>query len=66
MELFPLVYRDYAQCGVVLQSVAAAGKASGAVTPEAADAWLAEQQERAKTGKLFVMVPMFIASATRP
>lgn len=28
--------------------------------------WLAEQAERARTGRLFVALPMFLASATRP
>jgi hypothetical protein len=29
-------------------------------------AWLAEQYERARTGRLFVAVPMFLAAARRP
>ncbi|MEV1011496.1 methyltransferase domain-containing protein [Streptomyces sp. NPDC049881] len=50
----------------VLTALAAAAQASGAVTREQADGWLAEQRVRADTDRLFLAVPMFLASGTAP
>ncbi|MFG2116642.1 methyltransferase domain-containing protein [Streptomyces sp. NPDC048718] len=38
--------------------------AAGAVTRAEADGWLAEQRARARTDRLFLAVPLFVASAT--
>jgi ubiquinone/menaquinone biosynthesis C-methylase UbiE len=38
----------------------------GAITPAQADAWIAEQRERAQADRLFVAVPFFMAAATSP
>lgn len=40
--------------------------AAGGIGREAADTWIAEQRERARTGRLFVAVPMFLAAGTAP
>lgn len=50
----------------LLDGIAAAVAKSGAVAREAAEAWTAEQRQRAVTGRLFVAVPMFLASASAP
>ncbi|MFR9727039.1 hypothetical protein ACL02R_27325 [Streptomyces sp. MS19] len=49
----------------VLTALAAA-QASGAVTREQADGWPAEQRVRADTDRLFLAIPMFLASGTAP
>ncbi|GLX08027.1 methyltransferase domain-containing protein [Microbispora sp. NBRC 16548] len=40
--------------------------AAGAVTRRQADDWIAEQTGRARRGRLFLAVPMFLAAARRP
>jgi SAM-dependent methyltransferase len=40
--------------------------AAGAVTAEQADAWHADQAERARADRLFVALPMFVAAARVP
>ncbi|MEV1205294.1 methyltransferase domain-containing protein [Microbispora rosea] len=40
--------------------------AAGAVTRRQADGWIAEQTGRARRGRLFLAVPMFLAAARRP
>lgn len=49
-----------------LAGLAHAALDSGAITQEAHDTWTAEQTARAERGRLFLAVPMFVASATRP
>jgi SAM-dependent methyltransferase len=49
----------------LLTTHAAAARETGAVTDTEAGAWLAEQTERAATGRLLLAVPMFLATATR-
>ena len=37
----------------------------GAITPQQADAWKTEQSERAYSNRLFLALPIFVASARR-
>jgi ubiquinone/menaquinone biosynthesis C-methylase UbiE len=38
----------------------------GVIAPEQAEAWVADQRERARADRLFAAVPFFVAAATRP
>ncbi|GAA2998853.1 methyltransferase domain-containing protein [Streptosporangium longisporum] len=60
-EVLPLVAATAAAVGA-----SGASGASGAVTRDDVDAWVAEQTGRARTGRLFVAVPIFVAAARRP
>ncbi len=48
-----------------LARVAEAARAAGAVTDAEAEGWTAEQRERARRGRAFAAIPLFVASATR-
>ena len=50
----------------MLTGFAAAASSTGTITPEQAAAWTAEQTHRAQAGRLFLAIPMFLASARRP
>jgi ubiquinone/menaquinone biosynthesis C-methylase UbiE len=50
----------------MLLGMAEAACAAGAVGRTEADAWSAEQRDRSETDRLFVALPMFVASAERP
>jgi SAM-dependent methyltransferase len=50
----------------VLANLVEACRAGGDVTGEEADAWLADQRERAARDRLFLALPMFLASAAKP
>ncbi|MGH3310175.1 MAG: methyltransferase domain-containing protein [Streptomyces sp.] len=50
----------------VLHGLAAAAVTVGAVTRHRADQWIAEQEARAGSGRLFLAVPMFVAAADAP
>ncbi len=50
----------------MLTGIAEAARAGGAITAEQEAAWAAEQTERARTGRLFLALPIFVASARRP
>lgn len=49
----------------MLVGIAEAACSIGAIERDRADAWVAEQENRAARGRLFLAVPMFVASATR-
>ncbi|MFC0030244.1 methyltransferase domain-containing protein [Micromonospora chaiyaphumensis] len=49
----------------MVEAFAAKADAAGSVTVEQSGAWLREQQFRAAMGRLFVAVPMMVASARR-
>jgi ubiquinone/menaquinone biosynthesis C-methylase UbiE len=49
----------------MLTGLARAARATGAITSEQADAWIAEQARRAQADRVFLGVPLFIAAATR-
>lgn len=49
----------------LLTGLAEGARTAGAISQEEADGWIAEHRDRARTGRLFLAVPLFIASATR-
>ncbi|WP_345433756.1 methyltransferase domain-containing protein [Actinoallomurus vinaceus] len=49
----------------MLEGLAEAAKTTGAVAGEQADAWIAEQTERARTDRMLLAVPLFVAAARR-
>ncbi|MGJ6963641.1 methyltransferase domain-containing protein [Streptosporangium sp. G11] len=50
----------------MLAGTADAARDAGAITAEDAGTWMAEQAERARTGRLLLAVPLFVAAARRP
>jgi hypothetical protein len=48
----------------MLAGIAQAVLAAGAITTEQHDSWMADQSERARQGRLFLALPLFVASAT--
>ncbi|MER6766636.1 MULTISPECIES: methyltransferase domain-containing protein [Amycolatopsis] len=46
--------------------LAEAARAAGTIERELADGWIAEQTTRARDGRFFAAVPLFVAAATRP
>jgi ubiquinone/menaquinone biosynthesis C-methylase UbiE len=50
----------------ILLGLCQAAHATGAITSDQAEAWTAEQRDRARTGRMFLAIPLFIASARRP
>lgn len=59
------VFTDEALLPMVT-GVAEGAYAAGAVTRRQADEWIAEQAERARRGRLFLAVPMFLSAGRRP
>ncbi|GAA4991656.1 hypothetical protein GCM10023205_74840 [Yinghuangia aomiensis] len=57
------VFTDAAMLPLV-EGRAEPARASGAISREQADGWLAEQRRRAETGRFLVAVPFFVAAAT--
>jgi hypothetical protein len=49
----------------MLSGLAEGARSADAVSGPEAEAWVAEQRERARAGRLFLAVPLFTASATR-
>ncbi|WP_067126440.1 methyltransferase domain-containing protein [Microtetraspora malaysiensis] len=50
----------------MMARIGRAACAKGGVSDEQAAAWVAEQAERARTGRLFMAVPLFLAAGRRP
>jgi SAM-dependent methyltransferase len=50
----------------MLTGIAEAARAGGAITADQEAAWAAEQTERARTGRMFLALPIFVAAARRP
>lgn len=50
----------------ILLGLSQAAHATGAITREQAEAWADEQRERARTGRMFLAIPLFFAAARRP
>ncbi|QFY07664.1 methyltransferase domain-containing protein [Nonomuraea phyllanthi] len=50
----------------MLTGFAAAARAGGAITAGQEAAWVAEQAERARTGRMFLALPIFLTSARLP
>ncbi|MEU4533762.1 hypothetical protein AB0G15_02740 [Streptosporangium sp. NPDC023825] len=49
----------------VLPMLVGTAGAARAITEDDAGTWIAEQAGRARTGRLFVAVPLFVAAARR-
>jgi ubiquinone/menaquinone biosynthesis C-methylase UbiE len=49
----------------MLTGFADAACSTGAITRDRADTWITEQTERAAAGRLFLAIPLFVASAVR-
>ncbi|WP_236050675.1 hypothetical protein [Nonomuraea cypriaca] len=49
----------------MLTGIAEAVHAAGVITREQCDGWTAEQARRAEQNRLFLALPLFLASATR-
>jgi hypothetical protein len=64
IEVHTLVFTGEAGLPVI-EAAAGPGRAAGAITAEQAEAWLSEQHERARTDRLFLAVPFFMAAGTR-
>ncbi|MFF3669651.1 methyltransferase domain-containing protein [Microtetraspora malaysiensis] len=50
----------------MMARIGRAARAKGGVSDEQATAWVAEQAERARAGRLFMAVPLFLAAGRRP
>ncbi|MFF5209554.1 methyltransferase domain-containing protein [Streptosporangium sp. NPDC000396] len=50
----------------ILSRIAHAACSAGAITRDQADRWTTEQAGRARDGRLFLAVPLFVAAARRP
>ena len=50
----------------LLTGIAEGARSAGAITAEQQAAWVTEQTERARTGHMFLALPLFLASATAP
>jgi ubiquinone/menaquinone biosynthesis C-methylase UbiE len=50
----------------LLTGLAEGARAAGAITAEQLAAWVTEQTERARAGRMFLALPLFLASATAP
>ncbi|HEX5995148.1 MAG TPA: methyltransferase domain-containing protein [Jiangellales bacterium] len=65
VEVHTAVLTDTAMLPILL-GLGSAAAAAGAITSEQAEAWAAEQQQRAQSGRMFLAIPLFVASARRP
>ncbi|WP_091628059.1 methyltransferase domain-containing protein [Amycolatopsis saalfeldensis] len=64
VDVHTAVFTDATMLPMVT-GLAEASSTAGAVTREQADAWIAEQTERARAGRLFLALPLFVAAAQR-
>jgi ubiquinone/menaquinone biosynthesis C-methylase UbiE len=64
LEVRTLLFTD-ASMLPLLSGYADAGRRTGAVSDEQAEAWIGEQTRRAAEGRTMVAIPMFLAAATR-
>ncbi|MFG1697162.1 methyltransferase domain-containing protein [Nonomuraea sp. NPDC049309] len=49
----------------MLTGVAEGARTAGAITPEQEAVWVTEQEERARAGRMFLALPIFVATARR-
>lgn len=49
----------------VLADLAEGARSAGAISDAEAEAWVAEQRERGRRGRLFLALPLFVIAATR-
>lgn len=66
VEMRPLVFTDFAHVGPLVQAMALVSVGGGTTTQADADGWLADQEARCARDRMFMAVPMFVASATAP
>jgi SAM-dependent methyltransferase len=64
VEVHVGVFTDRAMLPM-LTGIAQGARAAGAITSQQAEAWAAEQTERARAGRMFLALPIFVASARR-
>ncbi|SDM88335.1 Ubiquinone/menaquinone biosynthesis C-methylase UbiE [Lentzea albidocapillata subsp. violacea] len=64
VEVYTGIFTDTAMLPVLL-GIAEVARAAGTITQEQADRWAAEQTERARAGRMFFALPLFVASARR-
>jgi ubiquinone/menaquinone biosynthesis C-methylase UbiE len=64
MEVHTVVFTDSTMLPI-LTGHATAARETGAINGDQADNWVSEQTHRARTGRLLVAIPMFLACATR-
>ncbi|GAA3248413.1 methyltransferase domain-containing protein [Nonomuraea helvata] len=50
----------------MLTGIAEGARAAGAITPEQEAAWASDQRTRAQEGRMFLALPIFVASASKP
>jgi SAM-dependent methyltransferase len=65
VEVRTTVFTDAAMVPV-LADLAGKAHSAGAISDAQAEAWLAEQRERGRRGRLFFALPLFVTAATRP
>ena len=65
VEVHTAVFTDSTMLPV-LANLAEGACTAGAITREQADAWTAQQARRARDGRLFFALPLFVAAACRP
>jgi hypothetical protein len=65
VEVHTGVFTDAAMLSM-LTGIAEGAREAGAITPEQEAAWAAEQRQRAQAGRMFLAVPLFVASAALP
>ncbi len=58
------ILTDYPQAEPMLEAAAKAAVTAGMATPSQVDAWLKEQAARAAAGRLCLVLPLFLASAS--
>lgn len=61
VEVHTAVFTD-ATMVPLLARTAAAVRAAGAITAEQESVWVAEQVERARSGRMFLALPLFMAA----
>jgi SAM-dependent methyltransferase len=64
VEVHTAVLTDPAMLPILL-GLSAAALAAGAITSDQADAWAQEQRARARDGRMFLAIPLFVAAAQR-
>ncbi|MEU8247345.1 methyltransferase domain-containing protein [Nonomuraea sp. NPDC048916] len=65
VEVHTAVFTDEAMLPL-LTGLAEAARDTGAISEEQHAAWTADQRERARKGRMFLALPLFVAAARRP
>ena len=64
VEVHTRVFTD-ATMVPALADLAEGARSAGAISDAQAEAWVAEQRERGRRGRLFFALPLFVTTATR-